>query len=228
MNLGLATMEAPAARAARSRLRFSPAPEVLRQVQPPQRGGVAPDLAVWNRQAPADFLAWVAALPEDCLPCLELVAEAQVLGELLQDAFEFSGMPAGLMRKLLLADLQHLVLRFADLAGCSMLHLRLGDLQSEADRQWLCMGAPLRLVCSYRGPASECRGTSSRPSLESAWSRAEGGGNSALAAMDVVVFNARGRMLHRRSRYNPAEGRPKPWALSLVAATATASRQAFL
>jgi len=30
--------------------------------------------------------------------------------------------------------------------------------------------------------------------------------------------------------YNPAEGRPKPWALSLVAATATAtaSRQAFL
>lgn len=199
------------------RARFSESPDVLAQVGPPQRHGGGPDLAVWQRSAPSDFQAWMDALPEDALPSLHRVADAQGLEHDLQQGLDALGMSNGEMRNLLLADLMQLVRRFVRLNGCEQLSLRLGDLRSEVDRQWLCMGAPLRMVCSYRGPASECR-LGARASLDTAWLAQERCPASLLAPMDVVVFNARGRMLHRRPRFLVTDGRPRPWALSLVAA----------
>lgn len=214
---GLSPQPTPLQPVLHPRAHVAASPEVLAHVGPPRRHGGGPDLAVWQRSAPKGFQAWMDALPETVLPSLHRVADAQGLEQEVQQALDAAGLSASEMRNLLLADLMHLVKRFARLSECEHVSLRLGDLRSEVDRQWLCMGAPLRLVCSYRGPASECR-MGSRAALDTAWMTPDRASASALAPMDVVVFNARGRMLHRRPRFLVADGRPRPWALSLVAA----------
>jgi len=105
-----------------------------------------PDAAIAafvNHRAMADFC---------CLRCevRNVGAEIQIERELDQ-----AGLPASFGRWAFGADIARLVAAFSRLSGASTIRLRLDRITDDACRLFHPDNVPVRLVCTYRGPATQ-------------------------------------------------------------------------
>lgn len=96
-----------------------------------------------NHRALADFC---------CLRCEvhNVGAEVRIEREL-----EREGLPAGFGRRAFCADIARLVTTFSRLSGASTVKLRLDRITDDACRLFHPDNVPVRLVCTYRGPATQ-------------------------------------------------------------------------
>ncbi|MBA2721909.1 MAG: DUF1826 domain-containing protein [Methylibium sp.] len=125
-------------------------PGVLERVSDP-----AIELALWQRQLPADLAAWLEALPAALLPVARFDVTPAGAGAALRAACDASGTPRGGQRDALIEDICALVARFARIAGSASVRLRLQAVGDDACRRWHRDCVPLRLLSTYRGPATQ-------------------------------------------------------------------------
>ncbi|MEQ9608791.1 MAG: DUF1826 domain-containing protein [Kiloniellaceae bacterium] len=129
---------------------FSEDPQVLTAIARREVG-----LAVWQRDVPEELAIWLDALPMGGLPNDRLLlrpyqAQRAVAG-LLRGAHR--GDQA--MQERLAADVAQLVRVFADIAGQRLVDLRLREVEHDACWRFHYDHVPLRLICNYRGPATQ-------------------------------------------------------------------------
>jgi len=109
-------------------------------------------LVLWRRQVPSDLAALLDALPFDELPHLRFEAiAADRVGEVLAAAL---GPRAGKLAPLL-ADVADLARLFARATGSAPIRLRLEAIRDDACRRFHADQVRARLLCTYRGPATE-------------------------------------------------------------------------
>jgi len=115
-------------------------------------GWPATALVLWRRQVPSDLAALLDALPFDELPHLRFEAiAADRVGEVLAAAL---GPRAGKLAPLL-ADVADLARLFARVTGSATIRLRLEAIRDDACRRFHADQVHARLLCTYRGPATE-------------------------------------------------------------------------
>ena len=130
-------------------LRVGQEASVLGGVQEP---GV--ELAVWRRSLPADLTRWLEALPGDQLPDGRVLCGVDDLRAAVASLIA----PAGAsepMRGLLIDDIEALARRFARLAGCEAVDVRLERVDDDGCAAFHRDCVPLRLLTTYRGRGTE-------------------------------------------------------------------------
>ncbi len=113
------------------------------------------ELAAWQRGADPAWASWLATLPADALPVCRLEVAPDETVPALHGHFDAEGIPAGVPRDALVADMAGLVTRFATLAHTRTVRLRLDAVSGDACRRWHRDCVPLRLICTYRGPGTQ-------------------------------------------------------------------------
>jgi hypothetical protein len=109
-------------------------------------------LVLWRRQVPSDLAALLDALPFDELPHLRFEAiAADRVGEVLAAALG----PRASKLAPLLADVADLARLFARATGSAPIRLRLEAIRDDACRRFHADQVRARLLCTYRGPATE-------------------------------------------------------------------------
>jgi len=108
-----------------------------------------------------------------------------------QQASEACAIPRDPTRDAFVEDIAAQVALFASLACCDTVRLRLDVIQGDACRRWHRDCVPLRLICTYRGPATQWVG----PELASAVMSAPDDDSQhaqSLATGDVALFKGCG------------------------------------
>jgi hypothetical protein len=109
-------------------------------------------LVLWRRQVPSDLAALLDALPFDELPHLRFEAiAADRVGEVLAAALG----PRASKLAPLLADVADLARLYARATGSAPIRLRLEAIRDDACRRFHADQVRARLLCTYRGPATE-------------------------------------------------------------------------
>lgn len=109
-------------------------------------------LAVWRRSLPRDLTDGVDRAAVEALPRARFFAPVADVGAALEAAC--AGLPES-VRDALVEDASALAGRFAAVMGASGLHVRLERIETNACRKFHRDVVPARLLCSYRGPATE-------------------------------------------------------------------------
>lgn len=111
--------------------------------------------AIWRRQLPAQFQAWLAALDADCLPRGRAVVPTHDVAQTVGHLCDSSGLPVSPHRDWLEADIASLAAKFADLMSARFLRLRLDVVTGNACRKFHIDAITARLVCTYRGTGTQ-------------------------------------------------------------------------
>ena len=114
-----------------------------------------PALAIWRRPVPAAITAaldgWTGGHPVDLRADLRPHATAAWV----QSGLTAAGAPAAPALDWLAHDVARLVERFAAVAGCAEVDVRLETLRHDACWRFHRDHVALRLLCTYRGPGTE-------------------------------------------------------------------------
>ena len=156
-------------------------------------------LAVWRRRQEPALLDWLDGLSPDALPHRRFVTPRLAAPDAVAAAC--AGMPAAPERDLLIEDIVQLIDRFSEIMASPLVRVRLEAIEGDACRRFHQDSVTARLLCTYRGPATE-------------WGRGEPGETPAdirsLDRGDAAIFKGsewRGaqapRLLHRSP---PIEG----------------------
>lgn len=113
------------------------------------------DLAIWQRCLPEALARCIDDWPVDTLPVAHIDVFPAEAGAMLDAACDASGTPRGLCRDALVADITGLVARFAAVAGCTRVRLRLEAISDNACHRLHRDCVPLRLLTTYRGPGTQ-------------------------------------------------------------------------
>jgi len=152
-----------------------------------ETGGTA---ALCKRTA-SPLLDWIAQLPADALPAGRLLIQPCEARTSLNAVCDASGTPRGAGRAAFVEDVAAQVALFASLACCDTVRLRLEVVRGDACRRWHRDCVPLRLICTYRGPAAQwvppelANAPMSAPDDDSPHARS-------LALGDVAIFKGCG------------------------------------
>lgn len=134
--------------AERGELRAAPTPEGLEAIHAPE---VA--VAVWRRSLDPSLAHWLDAQPGARIPQARFIAPVSALPEALVSALD--ELPAGPERDALATDMADLAQRFATIAVASHVRVRVDAVKDDACRKFHQDSVALRLLCTYRGPATE-------------------------------------------------------------------------
>jgi len=126
----------------------------------------APDraAAVWRRDPPAGFGAWIEGLDPAQLPTARGKVSASRAGEAAATLCDKVEMPAGPHRDWLVDDVQRLATAFSQVMRSPRLRLRLDVVTGDACRKFHIDALTARLICTYRGSGTQL-GTS--PDIDS-------------------------------------------------------------
>lgn len=115
--------------------------------------GVA--MAIWQRQPPPEYQAWLDGLDSAQLPRLRCrAALSQVPGAVLQACME-AGTPPCPQRETMIADIADLSRRAADVTKSLMVDLRLDAGNGQPCPKWHLDAVPARLLCTLRGAGTQ-------------------------------------------------------------------------
>lgn len=123
-------------------------PDVLNAIHEP-----AITLAIWRRQLDPALSAWLDAAPTPALPHVRFVLAKQALPKAFDAAV--ARLPEGPERAALAADMVALAERFSEIAAAPRLRVRLEAVEGDACRRFHQDAVPARLLCTYRGPATQ-------------------------------------------------------------------------
>lgn len=131
------------------------APEALIVTEPEGLGSISwpgTALVIWRRSVDPRLVALVDALDFAELPHLRLEGiEAEEVGPALARALG----EAAVRLQPLLADVADLARRYGRISGRTQVWLRLEAIRDDACRRFHADQVELRLLCTYRGPATE-------------------------------------------------------------------------
>ncbi|MHA3979375.1 DUF1826 domain-containing protein [Halovulum sp. GXIMD14794] len=110
--------------------------------------------AVWQRNLPPVFSAWLAALPQGRLPALrEIVDLGEVATKVRSVCAKDGDSSVGL--DLLAQDVSALARHFSEITGQELMHLRLDVVRGNACHRFHTDYVPLRMLCTYRGSGTQ-------------------------------------------------------------------------
>ncbi|MEM9715842.1 MAG: DUF1826 domain-containing protein [Pseudomonadota bacterium] len=116
-----------------------------------------PDCAavICQRTDQAAILDWIGDLPAARLPKVRTALAVANAGEVLEQIVVDAGMPDCSQRDAFVEDVVVLAKAFAALMGCEHLRLRLDPVSTNACRRFHVDAMHARLVCTYRGAATQ-------------------------------------------------------------------------
>lgn len=160
------------------------------------------DLVIWRRTLPDAFSAWIEKVPFSRLPSFRILVRLSELSGAVSALMDESGLPKGEMRDCLIDDLHSLAARFCSITGEDRIDLRLERIRHDACWKFHRDCVPVRLLTTYRGPATEWvmpgfADTAIRDQLDYS------GPVETLAPQDVAIFKGvasdKGRGIVHRS-----------------------------
>ncbi|MFN6977025.1 MAG: DUF1826 domain-containing protein [Gemmobacter sp.] len=125
-------------------------PGVLARVTRP---GVA--AAIWQRTLDPALMRWLEATPPQNLPRCRMALPVGDVGRAADAACGIAGLPPSPERAALAADAQDLARRFAAIMAAPAVALRLEAVTTNACRRFHVDHMPARLLCTYRGQATQ-------------------------------------------------------------------------
>jgi hypothetical protein len=112
------------------------------------------EIALWERQTPS-FAAGLDGLAFDKLPHARFVTRAQHAGSDIGSALTRTPLTDGALRDALAADIENLIVRFANITGARTISVRLEAIANDACRLFHIDRTKARLVTTYIGPGTE-------------------------------------------------------------------------
>ena len=110
---------------------------------------------VWHRPLPPAFQNWIEALPADNLPRARLVLRPDEVPRAVEALCAEAGLSDSPERSWLIEDIAGMARRFADVMRAPFLRLRLDVVTTNACRKFHVDALTARLVCTYRGTATQ-------------------------------------------------------------------------
>ena len=111
--------------------------------------------AIWRRSPPLGFQGWMDAVSADDLPSARLILRPSEVKSAVEQLCEQSGMPYGAHQSWLVADVENLAVRFADIMKVPYLRLRFDVIRTNACRRFHIDAISARLICTYRGTGTQ-------------------------------------------------------------------------
>lgn len=112
-------------------------------------------LALWRRNLPFGLTEWLAAQDAERLPHSRLLVRPADIRRAVASAMEQSGLPAGPMRDWLVSDIEALTRAFAAITANETVDIRLEAVSHDSCWKFHRDYVPVRLLTTYRGPATE-------------------------------------------------------------------------
>ena len=114
-----------------------------------------PDMAlsVWRRALDPALQAWLDALKPEQLPHKRFVAARLMVPDVVKAAC--AELPDSPEKTMLVDDVSDLIDRFSDIVSATSLRVRLEAIDGDACRRFHQDAVEARLLCTYRGPATE-------------------------------------------------------------------------
>ena len=110
---------------------------------------------VYRREVPRDALDDLAAIPAESLPQARVVLPPDSVASTVVQLCEIAGTPKGPGRDWLETDIPQLADLFAKIMDTKYLRLRLDPINTNACRKFHIDAITARLVCTYRGQATQ-------------------------------------------------------------------------
>lgn len=110
--------------------------------------------AVWERPAPG-FLPWIEAMDPARLPEARLTLRVENARDAVTEICDACGTPEGAERAAFIDDVVNLTRAFAGLMETEFLRLRFDIVTGNACRKFHVDAVAARLVCTYRGTATQ-------------------------------------------------------------------------
>lgn len=115
--------------------------------------GVA--VAIWQREADADMLNWLAELPADRLPRLRETLRPDDAARAVASACNAAGTPPDPQRARFIADIAELAQLAADRLGAAQIYLRLDVGAGQPCPKFHLDAVRARLLCTLRGTGTQ-------------------------------------------------------------------------
>ncbi|WP_208430460.1 DUF1826 domain-containing protein [Methyloceanibacter sp. wino2] len=138
------------------------APAVACRVVDQARAGVLDEIwspgcaaAIWRRELPSHFQAWIDTLEPDSLPDVRIVVPSNGVHDALCALFDEQGVPASEGRATLARDAAELASTFARIMNANTVRLRLDVIGDNACRKFHVDNVAARLLCTYRGRGTQ-------------------------------------------------------------------------
>ena len=140
----------PTGRVEEGRTAWAPDVDVLNRIGEP-----AMDLVIWERRLPPDLQTWLVSLRVDQLPCGRMLVGRTDIRDALDALFASSGTPDGPPANALLHDIVDVAERFAAVAECDPIDIRLDVVDHDACWKFHRDNVDLRLLTTYVGPGTQ-------------------------------------------------------------------------
>ena len=146
-------------------------------------------LALWERELPSAFLDRVDRIDLGSVDDLDVTTDVFVSGATLAASLLACGYP-GEAASLLAADMLQVGSQLASLVGTMRVRMRLEVVETDACRKFHADHVTLRLLATYRGPATQWSRTVRRDTVEQI-------GRGAAAVLKGRLMMEEPRILHR-------------------------------
>lgn len=111
--------------------------------------------ALWPRALPPEVARWLDALDPAQMPRGRVVLRPGAVAETVAHLGDIAGLPNGVERRWLEADITRLAAAFTTLMSAPYLRLRLDIITGNACRRFHVDAITARLICTYRGTATQ-------------------------------------------------------------------------
>jgi len=135
---------------ASARTARGPDMDVLQRIREPDV-----DLAIWERDLPGALRGWLENLPLEQLPCGRVLVKPNAVSGAIRELFEISGTPDAPEATAMVDDIGCLSSRFAAIAGCARVDIRLDVLQHDGCWKFHRDRVGYRLLSTYLGPSTQ-------------------------------------------------------------------------
>lgn len=111
--------------------------------------------AIWNRAPLPRFQDWIDGLDPDDLPRARIMLRSEMVRDAMTDLSETYALPDCEERTLLIDDIAALATIFSSIMESRYLRLRLDVIETNACRKFHIDAVTARLICTYRGRATQ-------------------------------------------------------------------------
>lgn len=125
-------------------------PEALVRINDPDV-----DMVIWARDVPGVIKDWLGTLAWDDLPSGRVLIKPEEASAVLVEILDRSSTPKSLGADMFIADAADMVSRFAEIAGCNLVDVRVDAIRHDACWRFHRDCVPFRLITTYLGPGTE-------------------------------------------------------------------------
>lgn len=128
----------------------SASPKILKDIQKPHCSA-----AIWEREPSPEFQSWIDRLEPTDLPRARIMLRAEMVRDAMVDLTETFELSHCSERTMLIDDIAALSAMFSTITKSRYLRLRLDVIETNACRKFHIDAVTARLICTYRGHATQ-------------------------------------------------------------------------